>query len=370
MNKIKIAHVMYSFTHIGGLENGVINIINNLDQNKFFHIICSLTSIGKIANRILSNNVKFIELKKRSGNDLTLPIKLYRIFKKEEIDVVHLRNWAALVEGFIAGKSANVKKIIYSEHGRHFEDVWEKKKIKFYIKRYCFSKVDVLLSVSQNLADELATLYNLKRRIEVIINGVDTGRFQPAPCNLNILEKEKQNLKLIGTVCRLDPGKNLDQLILDIGAIADSSLKLLIAGDGPERERLEDLIRKNGLLHRVFLLGNRDDVPAILNCLDLFVLPSLSEGLSNVILEAMASGLPVVAYDVGGNRELVQNGKGGFLVPLKDRRALIEAVLKILRNGSLATKMGDFNRNLVLQKFSLPKMAESYERLYSSLSSL
>ncbi len=364
--KIRIAHIMYSFTGIGGLENGVINIINNLDEDRFFHVVCSLTAVGEITGRIFRNNVKFVEIHKKEGNDIRLPFKLYSVLKREKIDLVHLRNWAALVEGFLGAKAAGIKGIIYSEHGRHFEDAWKKQSLKFHIKRYLFSKVDVLLAVSQNLADEMARLYRLDRKIHVIINGVDTQKFKPASCRSSMFSHVKPKTKILGTVARLDPGKNIDQLIMDIASVSNFPLHLVIAGDGPERAKLENLVKENNIHEKVTLLGNCNDIPRLLNCLDIFVLPSVSEGLSNVILEAMASGLPVVVYDVGGNKELVQNGKGGFLVPLRDREGFMEAVLRILKDKTMAKTMGRFNRDLVLNKFSLEKMICSYAELYSS----
>ena len=229
--------------------------------------------------------------------------------------------------------------------------------------------MDVLLAVSRNLANEMSALYGLNRKIRVIVNGVDVQKFKPARCNFSTLLKERSKTKILGTVARLDRGKNIDQLIVDVATISSLPVHLVIVGDGPERERLENLVKKYKILNKTRLLGNRNDVPRILNCLDVFVLSSVSEGFSNVILEAMASGLPVVAYDVGGNRELVQDGMGGFLVPLKDRAGFLDAVLRILNDRALAEAMGRFNRDLVLNKFSLEKMVCSYTELYSSFSS-
>ncbi len=124
---IRIAHVVYSFSTIGGLENGLINLLNNLDPGRFFHVVCSLTGLGNIVDRVKNHNVTYHALGKREGNDLRVPFLLWKVFRQEKINVVHLRNWATMVEGYVAARAANISKIIYSEHGRHFEDIWQKK---------------------------------------------------------------------------------------------------------------------------------------------------------------------------------------------------------------------------------------------------
>lgn len=362
---VRVAHVLYSFGNIGGLENGLVNILNSLRQDGFFHIVCSLSTLGSIRERVFARNVSYYALNKREGNDFSIPFKLYSIFKKEKIDVVHLRNWASMLEGFVAAKFAQVNKIIYSEHGRHFEDIWYRHTLKTALKRYIFSHVDVLLCVSADLAREMAELYKLQRKAKVIINGVDLDKFVP----LSHSEARKRygwskHEKVIGTVARLDNGKNLDQLIEDISILGKEN-GLVIVGDGPEKSKLENLIQQQGHKGRMILMGHQDDIPGLLNCFDVFALPSGSEGLSNVILEAMACGLPVVAYDVGGNKELIVNEKGGYLVDLNNRTGFSKAVESLIIDCVLRKQMGDYNRDRVSKKFSVKNMAASYSAMYA-----
>lgn len=362
---VRVAHVLYSFDSIGGLENGLVNILNNLRQDGFFHVVCSLSTLGSIKERVSARNVRYYGLNKREGNDLSIPFKLYSIFKKEKIDVVHLRNWASMLEGFVAAKFAQVNKIIYSEHGRHFEDIWYGHTLKTALKRYILNHVDVLLCVSADLAREMAGLYKLQRKAKVIINGVDIDKFIP----LSHSEARKKygwsaNETIIGTVARLDRGKNLDQLIEDISILGKEN-RLVIVGDGPEKSKLENLIQQQGQEGRIRLMGHQDDIPGLLNCFDVFALPSGSEGLSNVILEAMACGLPVVAYDVGGNKELIVNEKGGYLVDLNNRTGFSKAIESLIRDSVLRKQMGDYNRVRVSKNFSVKNMAASYSSMYA-----
>jgi glycosyltransferase involved in cell wall biosynthesis len=141
----------------------------------------------------------------------------------------------------------------------------------------------------------------------------------------------------------------------------------VLVGDGPLRKRVEQMADELGLKKRVRFLGKRNDVPAILAGLDIAVLSSTSEGLSNVILESMAAGRPVVATDAGGSSELVSNGVNGYLVPPADSRAMAEAIERLLRNPREAIEMGRMGKSMVQDKFSQKHMVENYEKLYLSL---
>jgi hypothetical protein len=141
-----VCHVIHSFDHIGGAENVIISLLNNLD-NSCKHVVCSLTTIGQIKNRVNNKNVSYYALKKKEGNDPFLPYRLYKVFRKENVSVVHLRGWATLLEGYLAAKLSRVPRIIYSEHGRHFEDVWNNKKLNIIVKRFLFSQEKVFMNL-------------------------------------------------------------------------------------------------------------------------------------------------------------------------------------------------------------------------------
>lgn len=362
MSKKVIFHLVYSFDTIGGLENGIINIVNNTDPNDFKHIICSLTTIGRIRYRITNNSVTYYFLNKKYGNNIFLPCMIYKILQKEAPDVVHLRNWPTMVEGFVAAKLARVRSIIYSEHGRHFESVWQNKTTKTLIIRFILQRVSSCICVSSRVATEMKELYKLTRGIEVIRNGVDMCRFSP-------LSPEKKKIGLgrkivIGSVGRLEKGKKFDELIVDFLRNFKNG-NLIIVGDGPERAYLENVIKDNGGRSRIRLAGNRDDVPYMLNSFDIFVLPSESEGLSNAVMEAMSCGIPIVAYDVGGTSEMVVNSKGGFLVNIGDRQGFINAITTIINDIQLMESMAKFNRQRIEEFFSINKMVSHYVSIYT-----
>lgn len=364
-NFYRIFHVVYSFDSIGGLENGLINIVNKIDNSSFHHVICSLTNVGDITNRIFNTNVTYYSIGKRSGNDPILPFKIYRLLKREAPDVVHLRNWPTMVEGFVAARMANIAKVIYSEHGRHFESVWHGKRLKTAIIRHILNSVDQCLCVSNDVASEMKSLYKLKRNIDVILNGVDTDKFRPIRNSMSTSKYGWASGINVGSVGRLDRGKKYHELISDFSSYSNGDTNLIIVGDGPELDNLTVLADKANSSSHIYLAGSRDNIPELLNCFDVFVLPSESEGLSNAIMEAMSCGLPVIAYDVGGNKELLQNGKGGFLIDKNDRYDFIAKVKYLIDNKEIRQKMGMFNRQYIIDNYSLTSMVNKYATFYS-----
>ncbi len=223
--------------------------------------------------------------------------------------------------------------------------------------------VDVPLCVSSEVAAEMYHLYGLKKEVLVITNGVDTEKFKPS-FQENIFDEYKNSGITVGTVSRLDKGKGLDRLIADFVKYCIAG-ELVIVGDGPEKRKLEYIIEQYGAIDRIKLLGHLDDIPKVLNSFDVFVLPSFSEGLSNVLLEAMSCGLPIVAYDIGGNRELVHR-EGGILVDLQEDGALIKAVNTLIADKNKRENFGAYNRELAVNKFSLVGMIEEYAKLYNN----
>ena len=358
-----VAHLIHSFDQIGGAENGIINVINNL-QPQVRHLVCSLTTIGQITERIENRHAEFIALNKKEGNDLQLPYKMFRVFRREKVDVVHLRGWATLLEGYLAGRIAGVERIVYSEHGRHFEDIWQNKRLNIRIKKYIFSRVDRLMSVSAQLKNEMSELYGLNRDIAVIHNGVDTEKFSSSSSHTMCqVAGVTAPGPVIGIVGRLAAGKGISEFI-DHFARRQFQATLIIVGDGPLRTDIQQQIKQLSLDSRIKLLGNRNDVDRLLNCFDVLAMPSQSEGLSNVILEAMATGIPVVAFAVGGNAELVDNHKGGCLVPLGEWVHFCQCLQSILDDQQLRDAYGQHNRSQVIARHSLQSMAEQYSRLY------
>jgi len=364
--KIKLVHIVYSL-EIGGMENGVVNLLNHIDKKIFKPIIITLANKGSFALRINTDSIQLIELDKKEGNDLKLPFHLYRILKKFKPHIVHTHNWGSLCEGTIGAKLAKVPIIVHGEHG-----TIQKSRSNILIERFFLRIVDQVLSVSEMHRNKMNKIIGFpQKKIKVMLNGVDTERFSPIKKNLLIraaLGIRKDEI-VIGTVGRLVKVKNQAMLILSFSRLSKncSNIKLLLIGDGPLKENLLILAASLGIASNVLFLGKKENIPDILQAMDIFALPSISEGLSNTILEAMSCELPIVATDVGGNSEIVKNGITGYLVPSNDIEAMTKALSDLISKPDQRKQMGIASRKITMSCFSLKEMVENYEKLYLSL---
>ncbi len=368
--KIKIVHVLHSF-EVGGLENGVVNLINHLDWDVYSHTVCCITRSGALVGRLRREDVSIIELEKAAGNDWWLPIRLARVLRALNPDIVHTRNWGT-VDGILAGRLAGVPVVIHGEHGHTVLEVDGRNRKRRLGRRALSPFVDRFVTVSDSLRDWLHHAVGIAReKLTTIYNGVDLARFDRVDSPEAVRSKHgftREDL-LVGTVGRLDPIKDQESLIRAVGRLLGDHphLKLVVIGDGPCYSTLQALIHQLDAADRVFLLGEREDVPEVLQALDVYVLPSISEGMSNTILEAMAVGLPVIATRVGGNPELVLDGSTGFLVPRQTPEALADALQTYMATPALRRQHGAAGRQRVQQAFSLQTMVRAYDATYTSL---
>lgn len=369
---LQIVHVVYSF-RVGGLENGVVNLINRLPSDRFQHRIISLTRSDPAFAGRLQQSVECIDLDKQPGHGLKLFAQMRTLLRALRPDVVHTRNLAAL-EMALPAWAAGVPVRIHGEHGRDVEDpVGDVKKYQW-MRRAYRPFVTHYVALSRDLENYLVSRVGVpQRRVTRICNGVDHRRFMSSSTRALPADAPFGNDGhcIVGTVGRMQAVKNHLGLVRAFARLrsggdeAAQRLRLVIVGDGPVRPQVEALVDELGLREVVWLAGERSDVPALMQGMDVFVLPSLAEGISNTVLEAMASGLPVIASDVGGNPELVDAGVTGFLVPPADTEAWADAMRR-LATGDAASRMGQAARLRVEQEFSLDRMVRQYQALYET----
>ncbi len=363
MRKIRVMHLVHQLGS-GGAENGVVNLANHMDIERFETSICAFVGNGSLTSRLDLERAALFEMGKGDGNDIRLPAKLFGLFKRWRPDIVHTHAWGTLCEGFLAGKAANVSVLVHGEHG-----TIQERRRNMLVQKIVWGLADQVLSVSRVHARKLSESIGFPlNKIEVIANGVDSDLFRSGNDIRPI--RDEMNLRpddiVLGTVGRLVPVKNQRLLIRSFAGLIrdDFKVKLVVAGDGPLREELENEAKERGCLTDVRFLGRRSDIPAVMAAMDIFALTSVSEGMSNTILEAMGSGLPVVATDVGGTPELVVNKETGFLVPSDNVDALTDVLINLIDNPALRLQMGHAGRERVKRKFSLRAMVGNYERLY------
>ena len=371
-----VVHVVYRFA-VGGLENGVVNLVNRLPQEAWRHAILSLTDVdAAFCRRITRTDVEYVALNKGPGHAVPLYPRLYGHFRRLGANIVHTRNLAAL-EACLPAWAARVPVRIHGEHGRDVFDPdgtseryrWIRRAFRPFVNRY----VAVSPDLERYLHDRVAIPDG---RVEQIYNGVDTVAFHPPANGRPAIEGcpfRDPGLWLVGTVGRMERVKDQVNLARAFARAVESNpaararMRLVLVGDGSLRPEIEAILRQAGARDLAWLADERSDIPEMLRGLDCFVLPSLAEGVSNTILEAMASGLPVVATKVGANGDLIEDGMTGRLVPASDSEALAAAIIGYFADSACARRHGRAGRQRAESRFSLERMVERYHRLYSML---
>lgn len=347
---------------VGGLERVVINLIDRLDRARYRNVLFCLGDGGSLLPEVSAMGVAAYPLNKREGVDYPLFLRLARLFRRERIDIAHCHNSGPLVYGAVAARLTRSSGVVYTAHGR-----------------YSSSRLGKLMFRRGGLVDRVVCVSEDARRVAIekggvapsrvvtLINGVDVDRFGEAKTG------EATDLPAgkpaVGIVARLTPVKDHRNLFRAFAAVLETypSARLYVVGDGEIRAELEDDVADLGIGGGVTFLGNRHDVPALLRRFDVFVLSSYSEGLSITLLEAMAAGRPIVATDVGGNPEVVEDGKTGLVVPVRDPGALARAIVWMIEHPDRAREMGERGRERVRAEFGVEAMVRGYDRIYGEL---
>jgi sugar transferase (PEP-CTERM/EpsH1 system associated) len=365
---IRIMHVV-NVLSLAGMEYGVIKLVNRLDPVRFAPKICCLAFQREVTKPVLDARIPVFELKKRPGRDWGMVLRLAALFRREQVDIVHSHNWQTFFYAVAAAALAGFPLVIHGEHGRESQGVPRRQRI---ISAFLARRVSCLVTVSAALGRELVDQWKVApERVLTIPNGVDLEAFGKGE-GVDALRRE----------FHLEPG---DRVILNIGGLrpvkdhptllrafarvrrAFPDARLLLAGSdfgkGLQGD-LEKLAEDLGIRNAVSFAGIRHDVPRLLSLCDVYVNASVFEGMSNTILEAMASRKPVVATAVGGNPELVRDGETGFLFPPGDDRQLAERLEQVLAEPALARALGDAGRAFVEREHPMSGMVQRYGDLY------
>jgi sugar transferase (PEP-CTERM/EpsH1 system associated) len=344
--------------------------------NRYRHAIVCLTDATDFRKRIQRADAPIIALHKRQGQDFGVYGRLWRALRRLQPDIVHTRNLSGL-EYLIPAALAGAPARVHGEHGRDMYDLYGASRKYNLLRRFMKLFVHQYVTVSVDLADWLVQAIGVSaERVTQVYNGVDIQRFHPRTGPGVSLGPEgfaPQGAVVIGTVGRMQAVK--DQLtlvraflhLLQTNSKARAYLRLVMVGDGPLREESQTLLRAARAENLAWLPGERADIPEIMQAMDLFVLPSLAEGVSNTILEAMASGLPVVATRVGGNPELVVGGETGMLVPPANPVAMAEAMNGYLADPEKRVHHGRAGRRRVEERFSMEAMVNGYLAVYDAV---
>ena len=352
-SKIRLVHITPGL-EMGGLEKLQVEFARHADRDRFELHFVSLSDRGSLAADIEAAGCRVTALNHPTGLSPRLLWNLTRCLRHLGAEVVHTHDDRALIYGTPAARRAGVRTVVHTRHGRSPGLSSRQKRLI----RWASLAVTYFVCVS-NEAAALSREHGIpSNKIHTIHNGIDLERFAYAGRN------EKGPMVL---VARMTPEKDVETLLRAFALVHQAlpAARLEIAGDGICLADLKALATQLGLGSSVTFLGPVRDVASLLKRSALFVLPSLSEGISLTLLEAMASGLPVVATNVGGNPEVVAEGETGLLVPARSPARLAEAMTRLLRDPLLAKRMGDAGRRRVETDFDVRSMVASYESLYA-----
>lgn len=351
----------------------MVNLFNALPPDRYRHSVIALTDFSDFRQRITAQRVDFHALHRPPGNSLGWTVRLWQLLRRLKPDLVHTRNLAALEAQFVAA-AAGVRNTVHSEHGRDVFDLEGRNRKYNLLRRAARPLVSHYISVSRDLETWLRLVIRVPpRKLHQIYNGVDHVKFCPRPgTRPAILPAGWADADSIvfGSVGRMAEIKDYPMLtrafieLVKAHPERAARARLAIVGEGAARAECQRLLQDAGLDHRAWLPGERHDIATVMQALDVFVLSSKNEGISNTILEAMASGLPIIATAVGGNLELVENDVNGVLVQAEDASAMAQALLAYLDAPQKITEHGQHARQVAEKRFSIPVMAEAYATVY------
>ncbi len=371
---ILIAHVVHHFG-TGGMENGMVNLINRLPPERYRHAILCLAGHGDFRRRLSNPEVSFHDLGKRPGHDLSWYPRLYRLLRALRPAILHTRNLSTLEAQFV-GALARVPGRVHGEHGRDMFDLEGKNRKYNLLRKAARRVIHRYIAVSRDLAGWLRDTVGVpETRVSQIYNGVDRERFHPrqdARPDLGRPDFFAGARCVIGSIGRMAevkdyPGLTEAFIRLCRSEVDAAGLRLVIVGDGTARARCLAMLDAAGLGAQAWLPGDRSDTPEWLRAFDVFVLNSLGEGISNTILEAMATGLPVIATRVGGNPELVLPGQTGSLLPPGDPDALAAALSTYVDDPERRRREGEAARARIEREFDWQNATAAYAAIYERL---
>lgn len=368
MHPVNILHVI-SKLPVGGVENQLLTTLKNYDRMKLNPLVCSLLDKGEIGKEIEDAGIEVFSLNKLKHRfDLTIVKDIYSLIKKRNIKIVRTHQYHANLYGRLAALLAKTPCIVASVHNVYTID---RKLHRRMINRFLARFTDKVVAVSEIVKKDILKYDGLRKdKVTVIYNGIDTDRLLNK--DSNVIRSEfniSSDVPVTGTIGRLTFQKGQKYLIEAVSIIKEKfpKIMLLIVGDGPMKDELQNYAKALGLNEHVIFTGSRRDIPALLAAMDIFVLPSLWEGLPNALLEAMASGKPIIATDIPPVREAINFEKEGILVPARNSSAIASSIEFLLVNKTFAVIFGNNAQERAYSDFNITTTVDKYTNLYEDI---
>lgn len=363
--RIRLMQITHDLA-IGGLQQVVVNLCRTIDRGLFDVSVLCLRDLGAFAPEVESMGIKVFFLpQKENGTDYLSFLKVGRILRENRIEVIHTHNTQPFVDGTLGALMSGVKTVVHTDHARDFPDKRRYMLAEWAVSHFAYRVV----GVSEHTSENLVKYERISReKIVTIHNGIDGKKYDIAvdrQAKRRELGLERDG-PVMGIGVRLSEQKGITYLLRAMPAVMREvpGVTLVIAGEGPLEADLRAEADALGLRGRVHFIGPRLDIPELLKTFDLYVLPSLWEGLPMVLLEAMAAGCPIVATDVGGVSRAIKDGYNGSLVEPRKPEALARAITGLLSSAALRESCRERGYEVFQKEFSSEIMTRRYEQLY------
>ena len=370
-----ILHVIHHL-YIGGMENGLVNLVNRLPESRFRHAIACVEDYSDFRKRLTRNDVDVFALHRSRIGVWRMRREIFNLCRRLRPALIHTRNLSGL-DALAPARLAGVPRCVHGEHGWDVDDLNGHRWKPAMLRRLHRPLVDRYVTVSKHLAHYLVERVGVaSERITWISNGVDSERFKPAAIReIGALPPgfAAEDSIVVGSVGRIQAVKDHVTLVRAFSDVSRTNptlarrLRLAIVGDGPLLEPLRALVKESGIEAKTWLPGAVGDVPHVLRSFDFFVLPSLAEGVSNTVLEAMCSGLPILATNVGGNVEIVDDGVSGQFFNPRDVQTLARLIAEYANDPQLRATHARAARRAAIERFCIDRMVDQYGAIYASM---
>lgn len=383
-----IAHVLHRL-YLAGAEVLAAALARRL-RDRFHFVFLCLDEIGPLGHQLASEGFQVVDLKRRPGIDLAVPRRIRQVVRDQRVRLLHAHQYTPFFYASISRGPLGLLRakppVLFTEHGRHYPDIRKTKRV--IANRFLLRGNDRATAVGRFVRQALVEKEGLREsRIEVVYNGIDPAQFAGDSAALSgassLRAAVRQELGLteqqvaVFQVARFHPVKDHETAIRGFAAAlragtanqthASASPVLVLVGDGDGRGKCEALVRELNLTPHVKFLGVRSDVARLIQAADIFMLSSLSEGISVTLLEAMGASLPIVATDVGGNGEVVAHGVSGLLSPRSDAQGLGRNIAALASDAALRQRMGRAGHERLLATFTQQQMHDRYAAIYEEM---
>lgn len=360
-SRIKIVYIITSLG-FGGAERPLLDLVKFIDRDRLDISVATAVGGGPLEQEFRNLGIEVKVFKKKTKLGLEVISSLRKYLEEKKPDIVHTHLFAGDFWGKVAAKKAKVPIIVSTEQNLNLDEGW----IKGLMKTRTYRFTNRVIAISKAIKDYTVKTYKVNpEKIEVIFSGIDLTKFKTQISKIKISVEKP----IIGIIGRLERQKGHEYLIRAIVDVLKQYQKaqLWVIGKGSLRPQLEEQTRQLEIDKNVKFLGTRRNIPEVLANLDIFVMPSLWEGLGVAAIEAQACGVPVIASNVDGLKEVVGDKKTGLLVESRNSKALAEAIVWALKHPREVEQMVANARRSVEEKFDIKKMVSKYETLYQKL---